>query len=149
MSITIDIARQELRYHAGSNRGLCVPISSGLSGTGTEEGSGRTPLGRFRIASKHGENAPRHTIFVARLPIGTYPEDCPKGARECILSRILTLDGCDEHNANTMARYIYIHGTSDVSHIGQPASLGCIRLRPDDMVALYALVHLGEEVVIQ
>lgn len=143
MSIHISISAQTL-----SDGDQSYPISSGSAGIGSEEGSGKTPIGRFRIASKHGSNAPLNTIFVGRLPIGLYPEDLPAGAREGILSRILTLDGLEAHNANTRARYIYIHGTSDEAHIGQPASLGCIRLRPQDMAALYERTRLGDKVEI-
>lgn len=138
MSIHISIAEQSLSY-----RGRVYPISSGKAGTGCEEGSGKTPLGRFRIASKHGSNAPSNTIFVGRLPLGLYPQDLPAGAKEGILTRILTLDGMEAGNANTKARYIYIHGTSDEAHIGQPASLGCIRMRPSDIIALYDKVAIG------
>ncbi|MFI3243842.1 MAG: L,D-transpeptidase [Akkermansia sp.] len=143
MSIRISISQQELCHGDKHYR-----ISSGKAGTGSEEGSGKTPLGRFRIASKHGEHAAANTIFIGRLPVGQYPTDLPKGAKEAILSRILTLDGEEAHNANTKARYIYIHGTSDIAHLGQPASLGCIRMHPEDIIALYNGVKLGEEVVI-
>lgn len=144
MRIHIDITQQRLYWGEHS-----FPISSGKAGTGSEEGSGKTPLGRFRIASKHGSNAPSNCIFVGRMPIGCYPEDLPTGAKEAILSRILTLDGMEAGNANTMARYIYIHGTSDVAHIGQPASLGCIRMLPEDMMSLYELVKINDELTIK
>ncbi len=144
MTIRISISKQELQLGE-----RCYPISSGKAGLGSEEGSGKTPLGRFKIASKHGSNAASNTIFVGRLPIGQFPEDLPVGAKEAILSRILTLDGMEEQNANTKARYIYIHGTSDIAHLGKPASLGCIRMHPDDMVALYGQVAIGDEVVIE
>ncbi|MFI3244810.1 MAG: L,D-transpeptidase [Akkermansia sp.] len=144
MKVHISISEQRLSCGEQS-----YPISSGKAGTGSEEGSGKTPLGRFRIASKHGSNAPSNTIFVGRLPIGLYPDELPAGAKEGILARILTLDGLDASNANTMARYIYIHGTSDEAHIGQPASLGCIRMRPPDIIELYDQLALGDEVSIE
>jgi hypothetical protein len=43
-------------------------------------------------------------------------------------SRILRLDGLDEHNANTRDRLIYIHGTKHEGKIGNPASHGCMRM---------------------
>ncbi len=143
MPLQITIQNQQLRHGSTS-----YPISSGLAGTGSEEGSGKTPLGRFKIASKHGHNAAANTIFIGRLPIGQYPQDLPVGAKEAILSRILTLDGMEAHNANTKARYIYIHGTSDLVHLGQPASFGCIRMKPSDIITLYEQVNIGDEVVI-
>ncbi len=146
-TIRISISRQELRL-TGDNGELlfCCPISSGAAGTGFEEGSGRTPTGRFCICSKHGENAPLNTLFRARIPVGTWP--CPGAPQDAILARILCLDGLDAANANTRARYIYIHGTSDTAHLGTPASHGCIRLSPQDIAALYPLVPLGTEVSI-
>ncbi len=53
------------------------------------------------------------------------------------------------HNANTRSRYIYIHGTNDTELLGTPASHGCIRLSPRDMMALFALAEEGMDVFIQ
>jgi len=44
------------------------------------------------------------------------------------MSRILWLDGLDEHNANTRDRFIYIHGTKHEDKIGTPRQP---RLRAD------------------
>ncbi len=145
--ILISISQQELRL-TGDNGELLhrFPISSGAAGIGFEEGSGCTPTGRFIICSKHGENAPLHTLFRARIPVGTWP--CPGAPQDAILARILCLDGLDAANANTRARYIYIHGTSDTARLGTPASHGCIRLSPQDIAELYPLVPLGTEVSI-
>lgn len=144
-TIHISIRRQELclRDDAGALL-FRADISSGAAGTGFEEGSGRTPTGRFSICSKHGENAPLNTLFRARIPVGTWP--CPGAPQDAILARILCLNGLDAANANTRARYIYIHGTSDTARLGTPASHGCIRLSPQDIADLYPLVPLGTEV---
>lgn len=139
--IRISIADQLLTFGAFSAR-----ISSGLNGTGSQEGSGCTPLGRFCICSKHGENAPLHTVFRARIPVGTFPAAAQ--GDDAILARILCLDGLDPQNANTRSRYIYIHGTNDTTRLGTPVSHGCIRLSPEDAVTLFALVPLGTEVII-
>ena len=40
------------------------------------------------------------------------------------MSRILWLEGLEEHNANTRDRFIYIHGTKHENKIGSPASHG-------------------------
>ncbi len=139
--LTISLASQAL-YYAGH----CFPISSGKAGAGFGEGTGKTPTGRFAICSKHGGNAPLNTIFRSRLPVGLWPE-AARG-NDVILSRILCLDGLDPANANTRQRYIYIHGTPDTAHLGHPASHGCIRMAPQDIIFLYGLVPLGEEVII-
>ena len=57
-----------------------------------------------------------------------------------------TLDGLDPANANSLARYIYIHGTNQERLIGRPASHGCVRLRNKDMADLYKMVRKGSPV---
>ena len=139
--ITISVSEQKLRL-----RQLCFDCSTGKAGVGTEPGSGRTPLGRFEICSMHGENAPLLTVFRGRIPVGLYPE-AARG-EDAILTRILALHGLEPHNANTRSRYIYIHGTNETERLGSPASHGCIRLSPQDMLTLFELVHIGTPVCI-
>jgi lipoprotein-anchoring transpeptidase ErfK/SrfK len=64
------------------------------------------------------------------------------------MSRILWLDGLDEHNANTRERFIYIHGTKHEDKIGRPAGHGCVRMRNADVIELFDLVDEGGSVVI-
>ncbi len=145
--ILIDTTRQLLTLQ--SEAGQCLftaPVSTGKAGLGSEEGSGRTPLGRFAVYSLHGENAPRLTVFRGRVPVGTWPE-AARG-EDAILTRIITLEGLEPHNANTRARYIYIHGTNEVEKLGTPASHGCIRLSPEAMEELFAHSFLGMNVFI-
>ena len=146
-NIHIDVATQRLELRSDEGAVLfSAPCSTGAAGTGSEEGSGCTPLGRFCICSMHGENAPLHTVFRARIPVGTWP--AAAGGEDAILSRILCLHGLEPHNANTRARYIYIHGTADTGRLGTPVSHGCIRLSPADAEKLFDLVPLGTPVVI-
>ncbi len=143
--IHIDVATQRLELRSDEGAVLfSAPCSTGAAGTGSEEGSGRTPLGRFCICSMHGENAPLHTVFRARIPVGTWP--AAAGGEDAILSRILCLHGLEPHNANTRARYIYIHGTADTGRLGTPVSHGCIRLSPQDAATLYGMVSPGTPV---
>ncbi|MFR4416959.1 MAG: L,D-transpeptidase family protein [Akkermansia sp.] len=151
-SIRIDLSRQELVLEKSGKILLQCPVSSGKAGTGHEEGSGKTPTGHFRICKKIGDGEPEDTIFISRLPAGRYPTAIPKSLNEhsdFILTRILWLDGLEPHNANTRSRYIYIHGTNDTELLGTPASHGCIRLSPRDMMALFALAEEGMDVFIQ
>ncbi len=144
-NIHIDVATQRLELRSDEGAVLfSAPCSTGAAGTGSEEGSGRTPLGRFCICSMHGENAPLHTVFRARIPVGTWP--AAAGGEDAILSRILCLHGLEPHNANTRARYIYIHGTADTGRLGTPVSHGCIRLSPQDAATLYGMVSPGTPV---
>lgn len=147
-TIFIDVAAQRLELReAGGNVLFSAAVSTGAAGTGSEEGSGKTPLGRFCICSKHGTNAPLNTVFRGRLPVGLFDPAAP--ATDAILARILCLEGLEPANANTRARYIYLHGTAETEKLGTPVSHGCIRLSPADAAALYALTPLGTAVVIQ
>ena len=121
------------------------PVSTSRFGLGNEEGSFRTPTGRFTICEKIGAGTPLRTIFQSRIPTGqVWHEGCSD--EDAILTRILWLDGCDTHNANTRARYIYIHGTPEEHLIGMPASHGCIRMCNADIAELFERVAIGTAV---
>jgi len=47
---------------------------------------------------------------------------------------------------DTMRRYIYIHGSPDAVEMGKPGSIGCIRMRNQDVVELFELVPAGTPV---
>ena len=40
-------------------------------------------------------------------------------------------------------RYIYIHGAPDDVDLGEPGSAGCVRMRNNDVIELFALVAEG------
>jgi lipoprotein-anchoring transpeptidase ErfK/SrfK len=120
--------------------------STSQFGTGFEPGSNRTPTGRFRVAEKHGHDAPAGMIFKARQPTGEIGTPADEG--DHVQTRILWLDGLDAENANTKDRYIYIHGTNAEHLLGTPASHGCVRLSNQDAIDLVATVPEGTEVVI-
>jgi lipoprotein-anchoring transpeptidase ErfK/SrfK len=145
--IHISISDQQLTVTRADQTLRSYPISSSRFGIGTEEGSFRTPTGRFRIAQKIGGNMPGGTIFRSRVPLG--PEDPLPSTEDLVMSRILWLDGVDDHNANTRDRFIYIHGTKHEDKIGTPASHGCIRMRNEDVVELFELVDETTPVVIR
>ena len=65
------------------------------------------------------------------------------------MARILWLDGAEAGNANTRARFIYIHGTVHEDKIGQPNSHGCIRMRNADVIEFFDLVDVGTPVTIK
>jgi lipoprotein-anchoring transpeptidase ErfK/SrfK len=122
------------------------PVSTSRFGVGSEAGSFKTPVGKFRIGEKIGAGLPSGTIFKGRMPIE--PGEAPLDTDDLILSRILWLEGVEEHNANTRDRYIYIHGTKHENKIGTPASYGCIRMNSVDLIQLFDRVPVGTEVVI-
>ncbi len=123
------------------------PVSTSRFGIGTEKGSLKTPIGRFRVAEKIGGEMPSDTIFQSRVPLK--PGDPLPSTEDLVMSRILWLDGLDDHNANTRERFIYIHGTKHEGKIGSPASCGCIRMRNADVVELFDLVDHDTPVIIE
>jgi len=145
--IDISIREQLLRLKRGDQTLRTYPISSSRFGLGSEEGSMKTPLGKFSVAEKIGRDAAPGTIFKARVALG--PDDPLPDTEDFITSRILWLEGLDENNANTRDRFIYIHGTKHEDKIGQPDSHGCIRMRNDDVIELFDLVDETTPVVIR
>jgi lipoprotein-anchoring transpeptidase ErfK/SrfK len=145
--IEVSIRDQRLTVERGDKTLRSYPISTSRFGVGTEEGSFKTPTGRFRIAEKIGHGTPPGTVFRSRIPLG--PHDPLPPTEDLVMSRILWLDGLEQHNANTRQRFIYIHGTKHEDQIGQPASHGCIRMRNDDVIDLFELVDEDTPVTIR
>lgn len=144
--IEVDVDTQTLRVLEGPDTLAEFPVSTSRFGLGFAEGSFRTPTGRFVVRDKIGDGAAPWTIFRARVDTGE--QAAPGGEEDLVLTRILTLDGLDPANANTLARYVYIHGTNQEHLIGQPASHGCVRLNNADMITLHNLVPVGAPVII-
>jgi lipoprotein-anchoring transpeptidase ErfK/SrfK len=131
----------------GRKKIASYPVSTSRFGLGMAEGSFKTPTGRFRIAEKIGDEAPIGTVFKSRRRVK--PTQRMLREDDLIMTRILWLDGLDRENANTHARYVYIHGTNHEDQIGTPASEGCVRMRSADVVELYNQVPTGTPVVIR
>jgi lipoprotein-anchoring transpeptidase ErfK/SrfK len=146
-NLLVDVARQVVEMMEGEVVTATWPVSTSRFGLGFEEGSFRTPTGRFSIAEKIGDGAPAGMIFRSRIETGKVAEQ--GGEEDLVLTRILWLEGLDPQNANTRQRYIYIHGTNQENLIGTPASHGCIRLRNNDMIDLFDRVHEGTHVEIK
>ena len=145
-SIHVSIRDQELKLRRGRKLIRRYPVSTSRFGLGTELGSRKTPLGKFKISDKIGEGARADTVFVGREPLG--PEDPLPKMDDFIMARILWLEGLESHNANTRERFIYIHGTKHEDRIGQPDSHGCIRMRNADVIELFTAVEVGTPVTI-
>ncbi len=157
MKIIINIAQQQLELRDGRGEiSKCYLISSARKGTGQQNGSFCTPLGKHVIRAKIGAGQPVNTVFIKRRPTGElysteleqqYPQ------RDWILTRILWLSGCEPGfnrlgNVDTMRRYIYIHGSPDRVEMGKPGSIGCIRMRNRELLELFDLVEVGTPVQI-
>lgn len=144
--IHISVKKQELTLKSGRKKLAAYPVSTSRFGLGSEEGSLKTPTGRFRIAEKIGDGMPLRTVFKSRQPV----KATKKMLRDddLVMTRILWLDGIDPGNANTYERFIYIHGTNHEGQIGEPASHGCIRMRNSDLVELFDRVEIDTPIMI-
>ena len=147
LHIQVSVRHQELKVRLGRKVIRRYAISTSRFGLGSEEGSHKTPLGKFRISDKIGHGAPAGTIFVGRIPL--QPDDPLPPTEDLVLSRVLWLDGVEPHNANTRQRFIYIHGTRHEDKIGNPDSHGCIRMRNADVIELFDLVDVDTPVTIR
>ncbi len=126
-------------------------VSTAKNGLGETENSNCTPKGKHLICKKFGAGMPMGSVFVSRQATGeVYSENLAKEHpnRDWILSRILWLNGCEDFNKNSKKRFIYIHGTPDSKPIGVAQSQGCIRMRNQDIIALFNQVEIGEIVEI-
>lgn len=143
--ICISIANQTLTTMEDGETIKVYSVSTALNGPGEQNGTGQTPTGSHFIRAKIGDGQPIYTVFRGRRPTGEIysldlAKDNPK--RDWILTRILWLCGTEIGknrlgNVDTMARYIYIHGTPDTEPMGKPLSHGCIRMRNDDVIELF------------
>ena len=158
MQIEISVPEQTLTVLDDDGELLAqYAVSTAANGVGCEKDSGCTPLGRHIIRAKIGDGEALNTVFVGRRPTGEIcspelMEQFPE--RDWILTRILWLSGTEHGvnrlgNVDTMQRYIYIHGTPDLTELGKIGSHGCIRMRNRDVVALFDMVPVGTPVSIR
>lgn len=149
LRLVVEVGKQRLRLWQGRKVLRRYVISTSKWGTGSTPGSNQTPLGRHRVAEKHGAGAAFGTIFKSRQPVGVWSPNDPPLEEDLITSRILWLEGLEPHNANTYERYIYIHGTNQEHLLGQPYSHGCVRMKNEEVIELFDLVPVGTEVMIK
>ncbi len=152
--IRISLAEQQLTLWQEDTQIAAYSVSTARNGAGEQQGSGRTPRGWHRIRIKIGDGHALNTVFAGRRPTGEiynaqlaaqYPE------RDWILTRILWLTGLESgynrgRHCDTLRRFIYIHGCPDSEPMGVPLSHGCIRMRNQQLVALFDQVKAGDRV---
>lgn len=154
--IEISIPEQSLRLLDNGRVVKRYLVSTSRNGVGERQGSFCTPRGKHIVRAKIGASQPLRSVFVNRRPTGEIwaPELAERfPGRDWILTRILWLSGCERGrnrlgNVDTMRRYIYIHGSPDAVEMGKPGSIGCVRMRNQDVVELFELVPAGTEVSI-
>lgn len=153
-TVQINLARQQLDLCDEGRLLSRWAVSTAARGAGEVSGSFKTPRGEHRIRAKIGATMPLNAVFVGRRPTGEIwsPElDLAFPKRDWILTRILWLSGTEPGfnrwgNVDTMKRYIYIHGSPDRVAMGAPGSIGCIRMRNEDLAKLFDAVDVGTPV---
>ncbi|MEX2206510.1 MAG: L,D-transpeptidase [Myxococcota bacterium] len=154
--LRIRIATQRLELLEGTRVLASHPVSTSAKGAGERIGSEQTPRGAHEIVELIGAGEPVGAVFVGRRPTG---EICTPGLcaarpeRDWILSRVIWLAGTEDGrnrggDVDTRSRYIYIHGTPESEGIGVPRSHGCIRMRNDDLIAVFGELECGMRVQI-
>lgn len=152
--LEIDTQRQQLRCWKGRVLSHECAVSSGEAGVGQQEGSGQTPQGWHYVRAAIGDGLPENAVFRGRrwtreVYTAELAETHP--TRDWILTRILWLCGLEVGKnrggeVDSQRRYIYLHGTPPDQPMGVPASHGCIRLRNDDLLAVFHFARPGTSV---
>ena len=131
-------------------------VSTSRYGVGQEQGSNKTPIGIHLVKEKIGADAECGEILSARQR--THQQACIEKKEistkeDCITTRILWLSGLEEginqgENVDSYSRYIYIHGTHEEGLIGKPVSIGCIRMKNQDVIEVFDALSEASLVVI-
>ncbi|GGP19421.1 L,D-transpeptidase [Silvimonas iriomotensis] len=156
MHIEIDLAAQTLHLFEEGRLIRQYTVSTAAAGIGEQQGSMKTPRGRHTVRALIGRDLPQGSVLRGRRPTGEIhtPElGAQHRERDWILSRIIWLSGCQPGfnrlgPVDTMRRYIYIHGTPDDQPMGVPGSHGCIRMRNEDVIDLFARIRPGIDVLL-
>lgn len=126
--LVINLAEQRLYYFDGTASPVTYPIGVGREGW-------ETPLGATKVVRKR-ENPTWHPPVSARKEDPTLPKAVPPGPENPLGSHAMYLG---------WAAYL-VHGTNEPYGIGRRVSRGCIRLYPEDIAQLYAMVPKGTAV---
>jgi len=161
-AVIISISKQTLYLYINDSFVCCYPVSTSRHGIGQVEGSYKTPIGIHCVKEKIGEGAEFAEIFLSRKrtkSIASIENEAVCTDMDCITSRIFWLAGLEESinkakNVNgqvvdSYKRYIYIHGTHEEGLIGQPASVGCVRMKNNDVIDLFDKLIVSSLVIIK
>jgi L,D-transpeptidase YbiS len=150
-SVRITLRTQQLDVLEGARVVATYPVSTAATGGGERIGSGQTPRGAHEVRELIGEGLPCSAVFVSRHATGEVCTEEARAAdpeRDWILSRVIWLSGLEEGRnfggeVDTYCRYIYFHGTPDSEPVGKPRSHGCIRMRNEDVIAVFEMLEIG------
>jgi L,D-transpeptidase ErfK/SrfK len=132
VGIVINIPEFRLYYFPPKEPGKVITFPVGVGDEGKN-----TPVGSYTIVEKI-INPPWNVPESIRMEQPELPKVVPPGPDNPMGSHALRLS----------MRTLLIHGTDRPWGIGTRSSHGCIRLFPEDIVNLYAMVHKGTRVVI-
>ncbi|WP_258542707.1 L,D-transpeptidase [Parvicella tangerina] len=152
----VGVERQEMYYVVDRKVERVYDVSTSKHGAGLLSGSNCTPVGMHCVNGKYGADVPWGGILVGRKFTGKVAEvetEPVSTGRDEITSRVITIKGLEDGvnkggKFDSYQRRIYIHGTAEEGLIGKPASHGCIRMRNDDVIELFALVDEGLPIII-
>jgi len=150
--LVVDTARQRLGLLQGGLLVFEAVISTAKKGLGCEQDSYRTPTGWHRIHARLGGGVEPGSVFRSRVATG----EVWRGEaldEDLILSRVVTLDGLEEGwnrgpGRDSLARFIYLHGTNQEGQLGTPVSHGCVRLGNAAVIELFDRVDEGDPVLV-
>ncbi len=125
-SLVIKLSDRRVYVYENNELKASYPIAVGKAGW-------ETPLGNYAVLDMQRDPAWEHPWTGEVIPPG--PEN-PLGARWIGF-------WTDGNN------FIGFHGTPDERLVGQAVSHGCIRMRNQDILALYALVDIGTPVTVK
>ncbi|MEK7795316.1 MAG: L,D-transpeptidase [Candidatus Hydrogenedentota bacterium] len=152
-AVWISAGEQMLRVIECGKVTYQAQCATAKNGVGGEMDSLKTPLGWHSVAQKIGAGAPWGQVFRSREATREIWKPGDDVSEDLVLTRVLVLQG-EEPGINkggdvdSLARYIYIHGTNDEANIGVPSSHGCIRLLNDDVMEAFDIIQEGAWVLI-
>lgn len=155
--LEVGVRSQSLVYYDA--RGVArahYQISTARNGVGERENSYQTPRGWHRVCERIGDGIEPGTIIYRRqvTPWKYTPQlhqEYPD--KDWILTRILWLCGMEPGKnqggeVDSYDRAIYLHGAGEHVAFGTPTSRGCVRMRNEDIIELFAQTSNGLDVLI-
>jgi len=126
ISLVIKLSQRRVYVYQDNQLKGSYPIAVGKPGW-------ETPIGSYKVIDMQRDPGWENPLNGKVIPPGP---DNPLGTRWIAF----WTDGRD---------FIGLHGTPDEKLVGQAVSHGCIRMRNQDVLALYALVKIGTPVTVE
>lgn len=148
VKLVVLVSKQEAQLWISQELIKTFNISTARNGLSCLENSFCTPPGALKVAKKIGDHCAYGAVFRSRIPTGEV-WDGQFSEEDFVLTRILWLEGAEERNSNTIDRFIYLHGTNQENRLGTPVSHGCIRFSNRDIIEIFQIMNIGDEVIVE